>query len=391
MEGWPKYLTIDYALKFSLRNSLRYARALTAVSLILIAGAVFVGRHITANQTWVGELPSQNPASIALNFVENNYGGVMPFYVVFSGSSQQLSSRISAMVMSEIAATIRSHDLAPTVHMPFDHINFLLSKNPEPLELKEIDDQTFAELLGAAESFQRQQKGPNSDIFWSKNKDHVRIQGFLPNTSTDVAENFRHFLQATVAKYQVPGITIHATGAALISSRALHNIVNDMASSIGLALILISLFVALIFRSLRYMFIAVLPNILPIALTIAFMHVFAVDVRLATGMIFSMALGLSIDACIHLLCRMEEEAKRSDRRFEKLSMMRQIHRAFHGSGRPIIYTTFILLSGFSIMIFSQFLALRDFALISAIVLLTALVADIILLPALLMVTRRRKS
>jgi predicted RND superfamily exporter protein len=119
------------------------------------------------------------------------------------------------------------------------------------------------------------------------------------------------------------------------------------------------------------------------------MYLFNVDVRLATVMIFSMALGLSIDACIHLLSRMDEERSKSSHSTNKIIFMRAIYRAFHGSGRPIIYTTVILLGGFSIMFFSEFMALRDFSIIASVTLLSALIADIVLLPALLLVTRKR--
>jgi predicted RND superfamily exporter protein len=389
MRKWPKTLTIDAILGLSISKSLRYAKLFSIIAIISLVASLFVARNITSNQNWVGELPPDNEASLALSFIEKNFSATMPFYIVLSGTKTRLSSRESALLISDIAAKIRKHPLHPTLRAPTDALNFLMLKNPQPLILSEIDDETFHEIMQGMEQFSREQKNMVGDMFFSADGQHLQILGFLANTSTTHAEEFRKFLNAIIEQKSLEGISIHATGPAIISSRALHDLTRNMASSIALALVLISVFVAIFFRSLRYMIIAVLPNILPIGLTIAAMYLFNVDVRLATVMIFSMALGLSIDACIHLLSRMDEERSKSSHSTNKIIFMRAIYRAFHGSGRPIIYTTVILLGGFSIMFFSEFMALRDFSIIASVTLLSALIADIVLLPALLLVTRKR--
>lgn len=389
MRSWPKFLTIDGMLRITITQSIRYAKLLTVVSVLSLVGAIIIGKNISSNQNWLGELPPDNKANRALQFIEKNFSSIMPFYVVLSGSKEHLSSRESALAITDIAKKIREYPLHPTVRAPTDPLNFLLSHNPQPLQLSDIDDTTYEELIKGMTQLSDGNVENIGDMFVSKDGQHVRILGFLPNVSTTKAEEFRAFLLNAVGSYTIHGVSINATGPALISSNALHNLTRSMASSIALALVLISIFVAIFFRSLRYMVIAVLPNILPIGLTIAAMYLFNVDVRLATVMIFSMALGLSIDACIHLLSRMEEERHKSNKSLNKISFMRAIYRAFHGSGRPIIYTTVILLGGFSIMFFSEFMALKDFSIIAAVTLLSALIADIILLPALLLVSRKR--
>lgn len=389
MHQWPKILTIDGILSLSITKSLRMAKFLAIIAIVSLVGSILIARNISSNQNWVGELPPDNEASLALSFIEKNFSPIMPFYIVLSGTKARLSSRDSALVISDLASKIRNHPLHPTLRTPTDAINFLIANNPQPLILSQIDDETFNEIVQGMEQFARGEKNNLGDMFFSANGQHLQILGFLPNTSTTHAEEFRKFLSTTIEHAKIEGVTIHATGPAIISSRALHDLTRNMASSIALALLLISIFVALFFRSLRYMIIAVLPNILPIGLTIAAMYLFNVDVRLATVMIFSMALGLSIDACIHLLSRMEEERHKSLHSPNKIIYMRAIYRAFQGSGRPIIYTTVILLGGFSIMFFSQFMALRDFSIIAAVTLLSALIADIILLPALLLISRKK--
>lgn len=377
---WPKKLSIDRLLQWSIGKSLRYAKMLSALALILIVLSAIASRGISSKQTWLGELPDDDPAMLAFDFVEKNFGGVMPFYVVFSGEHEKLASYETALAIDDIANQLRSDAKKPVIRSPIDSVDFLLKKMG--LELSQIDTKTFEELSALIDG--------QDTMFWSKDKKHLRLQGYLPNIPTSEAEEFRRFVEATAKTLDVKGVTATVTGPALIASHALHNITNDMKNSLGLAVLYITIFIALFFRSLRYALIAMMPNLLPIGLTISLMSIFDMDVRLATVMIFSMALGLSIDTCIHLLCRAQEEIGKDSKRFQKLSLIRSIHRAFKGSGRPIIYTTAILLGGFSIMLFSRFLAMRDFGIISIIVILSALLADIILLPALIFVTRPRK-
>lgn len=381
LRWWPKKLSIDGMLQYSIGKSLHYAKLLSAVSAILMVFSIYASQGLKSNQTWVGELPKDDPTMVSLSFVENNFGGIMPFYIVFSGSKETLASYETAKVIDEIAKKLRAYDANLTVRSPIDAIDFILEQNPRPLELSAIDPDTFNELRAMTS---------NADApFWSKDKNHLRLEGFLPNMTINKAEEFRHFLLKIAAENPIAGVTITPTGSSIISSKALHNITNDMKNSLALACLYITIFIAIFFRSLRYALIAMLPNLVPIGLTIALMSIFNLDVRLATVMIFSMALGLSIDTCIHLLCRVKEEIRKMPKGFQKLSLIRSIHRAFKGSGRPIIYTTAILLGGFSVLMFSRFLAMHDFAIISTIVILSALFADIILLPAFIWVTRRR--
>jgi predicted RND superfamily exporter protein len=120
------------------------------------------------------------------------------------------------------------------------------------------------------------------------------------------------------------------------------------------------------------------------------MKVFGVSLRVATVMIFSMALGIAVDACVYLITRFREEAKvhrvvSNDPSSDALRSI--IERTMRGSGRPVVYTTFMLLAGFSALSISRFGAIRDFAILSSITLSTAVIVDLLLWPALVVLVR----
>jgi hypothetical protein len=105
------------------------------------------------NQTWVGELPENNPAVQALNFIEENFSGVMPFYVVLSGSSDKLSSYEAAKAINAISQQLREHAQKPTIRSPLDAANFMLEHSNPPLNLAALDDDTFQELRALYHAF----------------------------------------------------------------------------------------------------------------------------------------------------------------------------------------------------------------------------------------------
>lgn len=373
----PRFFHIDNFLRILITFSIKYSKALVISFFILLLIIGFSIRNLKSNQNWMSELPNNHPTSIALQSVEENFSGIMPFYIVFSGKPGDLINPKTFNAMSKLSDEISHHPLKPKINSITDIAKNLLGIKYFTQE----DFQVFKPIL--EETLIKDEK---QNTYFSKDLNHIRIEGTLKNTSTNEVEKFREFLERKIDLLVIPGVKINATGAALISARALNNIINDMTKSTLIAILYIVLFIALAFRSLKYGIVAILPNILPVVLTLAFLHWLNIDLRLATVMIFSMTLGISVDNCLHLLCRLKEEKGAKD--LSKAELIKVIYSAFHGSGKAICYTTFILLGGFSIIAFSQFLALRDFAIISGITLLSALLVDIILLPAILIVGRR---
>ncbi len=376
---WPHFLKIENILRILVKYSLKYSLVLVLISFIVFLGTLFLVKNIKSNQNWLSELKDTNQISLDLAFIEHNFNGVVPFYIVFKANKEILYNYETFLAMDNLTQTIKKYQLQPQLNSLSEVIKPML------VNFGGISKENFNNNKPVINNLL---SSPYADKFFSKNKDYVQIEGALKNASTEEIENFREFLEQEIKKITIDNLQINLTGSGLISSRALHNITKDMAKSTGLAVILILLFIAIIFKSIRYGLIAILPNILPISITLSFLYLFGIELRLATVMIFSMTLGLSIDNCLHLLCRIEEEKKESKKNISRNNLIKIIYKSFYGSGRAICYTTFILLGGFSIMAFSEFLALRDFAIISGVTLFTALLLDIILFPALLLVSKK---
>ncbi|MEM7588920.1 MAG: MMPL family transporter [Myxococcota bacterium] len=381
---------LSEALAVMARFSIRYAKVLVvaAVSLFCLCG--WFAKNVQSNQRLISDLPESEPAVVAARFIEKTFFGLASFDILLEGDAQQWQNPEVVRRVSRMSQAIRSTPLAPRIDSFPDalraHVHAVQGQDPGALH--QWSDERIAHVLhqtgedpSANRSLQR--------VFFSADGSLQRIVGQLKDSHTRSINQFRQEVQRILDTHRLPHVPVHLTGGALIAAKALGNILRDMAGSLVVACATIVLIIALVFRSVRYAVMALLPNLLPIVVTLAIMQLWDIHLRVATVMIFSMALGISVDACTHLLARLREEIGcKNGNRPRRLQEI--IVKTMQGSGRPVVYSTVLLLLGFSVLGLSRFHALRDFAILSAAVLATALLVDLLLLPALVILVRPKR-
>jgi predicted RND superfamily exporter protein len=142
----------------------------------------------------------------------------------------------------------------------------------------------------------------------------------------------------------------------------------------SVVLILLAVFLRSIWLALLGMF----PTTLPVTLTLGVMGFWGINLDIGTAMVGAVVLGIAVDDTIHLLARFRRE------RSEGATRGDAIHEAVVHVGRPVITTSAALVVGFLAMTVSSWESVASFGLLSAIAILGALVADLVLLPALVM-------
>lgn len=177
----------------------------------------------------------------------------------------------------------------------------------------------------------------------------------------------------------------HITGSSTLAHGALHSIVHDMSTSIALAFLFIWMLISVLFRSVRVGFIAMVPNLWPLLITLGIMGFAGISLRVSSVIIFTISLGIAVDDTIHYLARLREESRRG------LSLEEILRRTTHGTGRAVVLTTVILVTGLSVNGLSDFIAMEQFGLLSAFTLSMALVGVLFLLPVLVQIFRVDKK
>ncbi|MFX0555506.1 efflux RND transporter permease subunit [Maribacter sp. CXY002] len=208
----------------------------------------------------------------------------------------------------------------------------------------------------------------------------ARMTTFMRDVKTDRMEQIEERLMENITKiFPVERYSVYMTGSALLFLKGTKYLVKNLILSLALAIGLIALFMAYLFRSFRMIVISLIPNLLPLILTAGIMGFVGVPIKPSTILVFSIAFGISVDDTIHFLAKYRQELTASKWKIEK-----SVYAALRETGVSMFYTSIVLFFGFSVFVISNFggtVALG--ALVSA-TLLFAMLANLILLPSLLL-------
>ena len=136
--------------------------------------------------------------------------------------------------------------------------------------------------------------------------------------------------------------------------------------------------IAVLFRSVLFGLVAILPNMTPLILTMGYMGFQGYDLNAGNVVVFSLSLGIAVDNTIHFLTRFREE-------IAERSVHEALQRTVQYTGRAIVLSSVIIISGLAVLMLSEFKPTRGFAELTSFTMLSALIGDLILLPATLAV------
>ena len=180
-------------------------------------------------------------------------------------------------------------------------------------------------------------------------------------------------------------VEIGLAGEGYVSSAGLDVLTRDFLASIFLATIVIFVILTLMLRSLRLGLLSVLPNILPLVITLGYLGLRGISLNPATVIIFAISIGLAVDGTIHVLARFREEEATG------IEADAALLRAARGTGKAVVVSYVSLIVGFSVLQLSSFGPIRRFGELISVTVLGCLVSTLLLLPALVSITWRRRT
>ncbi|MEO9532629.1 MAG: MMPL family transporter [Crocinitomicaceae bacterium] len=178
------------------------------------------------------------------------------------------------------------------------------------------------------------------------------------------------------------------TGTAHLLDRNMSHLSRSLFWGLGLAVVIVSLLMGFLFRSIKMVILAMIPNVLPLVMLGAILGFAGVELKVSTALVFTISFGIAVDDTIHFMSKLKLELNKGK------SMMMAIRRTFLSTGRAIVLTTLILTAGFLMLMFSDFLGTFYIGLLISCTLIFALVSDLFFLPVLLIFfykPRKKKS
>ncbi|MEA3504751.1 MAG: MMPL family transporter [Bacteroidota bacterium] len=208
----------------------------------------------------------------------------------------------------------------------------------------------------------------------------TRISVQMANIGTNEIKRIKEDLRPKADKIFPPEkYDVSFTGTTVVYLKGTAYMVKNLIQSLLIALIIISGLMAILFTSGKMVAVSLLPNILPQILTAALMGYLAISIKPSTILIFSIALGISVDNAIHFLSRYRAELKHNSWNI-KLSVIN----ALRETAFSMVYSSIILFFGFAIFSLSSFGGTQAMGYLVSFTLLIAVLSNIFVLPSLIL-------
>jgi len=362
-------------------------------SLLFTIFATVSSLGLRVDSALLDQFKKSDPMYIATELLEREFEGVRPLEVSFASTEQgHFYQPETLKAIARVAGWLAKQEGVLSVtdpSLPFVQTWSALSATPgEPKApaTATVDDalRSKEQLLGMAYVLGKRKPNPVAPLLTSDGK-HARLRVRLRDVGSRstlalVASLERELKRALAGDKHV---SFAFTGDAYLSSHGLDAVVTDLTGSLGVAVITILVLVYFSFRSVPYTLLLIPPNVIPMVLVMAWMVWRDIPLNAATAIIFSVSIGITVDAGIHLLARLREELA------EELMLTTAIMRSVRGTGRAIVVACVTLVLGFSVLLLSNFVPVQRFAELIAISIASCLVSTLVVLPALLAVTGRK--
>jgi len=354
-------------------------------SLILLIASIIGIYQIKISGSLIEDMPQKAEFFKDIRFFEEEFNGIMPLEIVVDTKRKKGVMKLATLKrMNELEEFIIE---TPEFSKPISIVSLVkyskqayYNGNPKYYQLPTSQENSF--ILSYA-------KNSSSDIDLLKNfvdstGQYARITTFMKDIGVDKMDRIEENLQSKINKVLPKDkYNVSLTGKAYLFQKGTKYLVNNLILSLSLAILLISIFMAYMFRSFRMIIISLIPNLVPLLITAGLMGYLGVPIKPSTILVFSIAFGISVDDTIHFLAKYRQELQANHWKIRK-----SVYAALRETGVSMFYTSIVLFFGFSVFIISNFggtVALG--ALVSA-TLLFAMLANLLLLPSLLLSLER---
>ncbi|MGB1970920.1 MAG: efflux RND transporter permease subunit [Flavobacteriaceae bacterium] len=376
-----KNKSIDRFVKW-MESKVRYRRINTYVlSLIALVASIIGIYMIDISGSILEDMPKKQSFFQDILFFDKEFDGIVPLEILIDTKRKDGVLKLSTLKRME--RLNQSINNIPELSAPTSVVNAIkyakqayYNGNPNYYALPSAQENRFI-----LSYFDR--SGNSDDNLLANYVDntgqYARMTTFMTDINTNRMEEIQEELKREIAKiFPEERYAVNLTGKALLFLDGTKYLIKNLVLSLCLAIFLIALFMAYLFRSLKMIIISLIPNLLPLLITAGMMGFLGIPLKPSTILVFSIAFGISVDDTIHFLAKYRQELIES-----KWKIQRSVYAALKETGVSMFYTSIVLFFGFSVFMSSEFGGTVALGGLISMTLLFAMLANLILLPSLL--------
>jgi uncharacterized protein len=339
--------------------SVRHAKPLVVLACCLTLALGIAGSGLDADNRIVDSLPRNAPASKALAGVDADFGGAMGIDVAVGWPAD--------------------HDWRdPAVLRALDRVEEVLGREAgvsRPISL--------ATVAGGLPPRARRRLDPDSvaDLVDPGSRLAI-VRARVGDLGSRRLEGIYDRIDAALAglEREQPGWRFRLAGMSVVSARNIRQLVRDLGSSLVVEVLVIGGILAIAFRSPLAGIVSLIPNVFPLTVIASILVATGRALDPATVIVFNVCLGLAVDDTVHVLSALARH--RSDGK----SVASAVRRAVAETGNAVVIGGVVLTVGFAAVTASSVPALAGFGVLACAAVAAATLAELVFLPALLVVT-----
>jgi predicted RND superfamily exporter protein len=358
---------------FTLRNK----NSILITSLIIFIFSIWNIPNINIDSNYVTLFKKDSSTRLDIMYFDETYHGMMNLDIILdSGEAEGIKGPEFLYQLGELQNWLQQRETLGPINSLVDYLKeinqALHGDNPEFYRIPTSSEMTAQYLLMYESS------GANEDLFDIRDFDNRYARLIVPVVNMPASEmqaeldNIENCLNKNFPQLQA---TITGT-LALYTVQDIY-ISEGMIRSFIIALLVITLFFIILFKSVKYGLLSIIPSVMPIILAGSFAAWVGIPLDQSAIIVFAMTMGIAVDDAIHVMNRylMTKNSGKNTKQ--------SIQRAMNESGRAVIFSSTVLVFGFSVLCFASFTTIIYVGLLGSIIMFLALLGDLIVLPAIL--------
>ncbi len=352
-------------------HSIKRSGLFSLLSVLVVGGLAILYTNLEPRYRLADQVPDREQAVAASGRLDAKLTGANPIHVLVElPKSDDLYSSASLKVIADVHATVERQAGVGNV-WSIETLRRWLAEKAGITDIATLKQ--YVDLL--PEHLTRR--------FISKENDAVVVTGRIPDKDASELLPVIEALEKALApvRAQNPNYAISVTGLSAIAARNSASMIGQLNQGLTIEMLFVAALIGIAFRSLTVMLVSILPGLFPIVISGAVLWAFNEGLQFASIVALTVAFGLGLDATIHYLNRLRLEHHPGQ------DPAIGIKRATVLVGPALILTSLVLACGLAVTVFSDLPSLRLFGWLSAFTLVAALIGDLLILPATVMLLR----
>jgi len=393
----------------------RFPYLVLTATLAIFALSIFGMTRLTFQSNWLAMLNDDNRLQISNRYFEQRMGGILPVELMLTSKSTEDTPFLTVDALNELARfeALLAADKQVGARRTFSAATFVLDMNesspylqPKLMKLFSGPQSNILELMTFATEIQSSERrippqpklikklfeasssklSGQRPFLFSSYLDSAYRTARLTLIYGDSSDEQMYEREARIQQlFHDSGLDqsmrLVITGAGVHVSHSIENLTTDILNSLVFVFIMVTVTFVLLFRSLKIGLLSMLPNAIPVLFSMGMMPLLGMYLNFSIAIIFAIGYGIAVDDTIHFLVRYLEQLKLGG-----LTQKEALTRTTVHTGRPMLYTSILLVLGFSVLFVSEFKTAHTLGTLGIIISIAALIGDLFFLPVLLAVT-----